>query len=1227
VIELAIESKEELLDAYESFFTLFQTDLGEFKYIDQINRMIRDGDRSLRVDYEDLVLAADIHDLDLASTVVVNPYFAIEIGAEALGNHVRIENEDYFREVTHEKDQFSLRFTSTPSKIHIRDLRASNVDSLKWLEGIIIRTTEIKSIITEAIYLCNEQQHENRLLFTDGIFVKPDRCLLDTCKAKDFSLDSRQSKLIDWQFVTLQEKPEDLPPGASPKSIPCRLIDDIVNAVRPGDRVQIGGIIRTRPTKQMKKGQVLTYDIWIDVNYVESLTKEDEYTIISPEEETYFLELAQDPKIHEHIRQSLAPAIYGMEEIKEAALAMLFSGVDKLFPDGFSTRGQPNVLIVGDPGTAKSQLLRYVQAIAPRGLYTSGKGSSAAGLTAAIIRDPDTSEITLEAGALVLADRGVCLIDEFDKMNENDRSAIHEAMEQHSYHPSTELRLADGKIVKIGSFVNDLFNILPERFIQGINCEILPISDHNFLVNSTDFKELKEIPINRVSRHKAPDHFVKMKFGNGRQIIVTPEHPIYTFNEAIVTQDANNIQKGMFVPAPRSVTYNGSNALKNNFNLGRKKILLPKFVNASLVEFLGYFVAEGYSYKGSSYEVGLSNTNLSIIEKMKNTISDAFHLEPIDYIEENRTLRIISIDLYEYLSKNFPEILTYSISKRIPEIIFHLDDPTKIIFLRAAFEGDGSVETETCSYNTSSKGLAHDYQDLLATLGIFTRISEYDYLYENEQKRRKRYKVYIRGDSLSSFTVIAGSSVKAGRKLSGLVERSLKDNYNHDVLPPGVAIRIIECLKKLGIAYDGVFHQHLTGNYGITRHLVLTHLKKMRTRVQAIKRNYHRPSNIRSLRKVINYSQEKIAQLIHTSRNRIDYIERGGYSIEQRSQLVKAAKMAIRDLIISIEEQLDYVEKLTNFRWLKVKKTEIVQNQGNYKTDWVYDITVEPTRNFVSQNLILHNTVSVAKAGIVATLNARTGVMAAANPKYGRYEPNRSFSENVNLSPAILSRFDLVFVIKDEPDISEDSVLAEHILKLHRYHGSAQTTNPPLNEEQLKKYIAYSKAHYNPTITEEAAELIENYYVNMRSAYAVTEKGKSSERVTITARQLEGIIRLAEARARAAFRNQVTKQDAQNAIDLMQFSLNQIATDPETGQHDIDAFYSGQTVTKRNKLTKLLSIIDFLYRDAGGKFEEAILYDEAEKEGISEEYAKGVVQQMRRDGSLYQPQAGWLDKP
>jgi len=207
------------------------------------------------------------------------------------------------------------------------------------------------------------------------------------------------------------------------------LTEDLVDSARPGDRVTLVGTVRASREFHLGRGASRTFDLELEANSVEVVGKEPESVQISPEEEQKILELAKDPRIHEKIIRSMAPSIYGYEDIKESIAHLLFGGRPKSLPDGITIRGDVNVLIIGDPGTAKSQLLQYVSKAAPRGLYTSGRGSTAAGLTAAVIREREGG-MTLEAGALVLADRGVCAIDEIDKMRNEDRVAIHEAMEQ-----------------------------------------------------------------------------------------------------------------------------------------------------------------------------------------------------------------------------------------------------------------------------------------------------------------------------------------------------------------------------------------------------------------------------------------------------------------------------------------------------------------------------------------------------------------------------------------------------------------------------------------------------------------------------------------------------------------------------------------------------------------------------------------------------------------------------
>ncbi len=241
-----------------------------------------------------------------------------------------------------------------------------------------------------------------------------------------FTLVREKGEFIDWQKIVVQERPEDVPGGQIPRSIEVHLTKDLVESVRPGDRVKVVGIVGL---EQYSSTGTL-YGLYMEANSVVLEEKVLEEITISKEDEVKILELARDPWIRERIVASIAPTIYGHWDLKEAIALLLFGGVPKQRPDGTRTRGDVHVLFVGDPGAAKSQLLQSAARIAPRVVYTTGKGSTAAGLTAAVLRDPRTGEYYLEAGALVLADGGVAVIDEFDKMSKDDRGVIHEAMEQ-----------------------------------------------------------------------------------------------------------------------------------------------------------------------------------------------------------------------------------------------------------------------------------------------------------------------------------------------------------------------------------------------------------------------------------------------------------------------------------------------------------------------------------------------------------------------------------------------------------------------------------------------------------------------------------------------------------------------------------------------------------------------------------------------------------------------------
>ncbi|MHA1870290.1 MAG: ATP-binding protein, partial [Promethearchaeota archaeon] len=275
---------------------------------------------------------------------------------------------------------------------------------------------------------CQTQMEIEQL---DTVLMPPKQCANPNCKnKKGFIVIAKDSKFIDWQSITIQELPEELQPGRVPYSVKGILTHDLVDKVRPGDRVKITGIYKTYPTEDRRGKKTTLFRSYIKILSIEGTSANDESLDITPEELAEIKRWSLKPDIQKIIANSVAPSILGNEHLKLAAALALFGGVRKILRDGSARRGDIHVLFVGDPGTGKSQILKQCALIAPQPVYTSGKGSSAAGLTAAVVKESDSGGLSLEAGAIVLADGGNAMIDEFDKMDKKDRVAIHEAMEQ-----------------------------------------------------------------------------------------------------------------------------------------------------------------------------------------------------------------------------------------------------------------------------------------------------------------------------------------------------------------------------------------------------------------------------------------------------------------------------------------------------------------------------------------------------------------------------------------------------------------------------------------------------------------------------------------------------------------------------------------------------------------------------------------------------------------------------
>ncbi|MBN2336516.1 minichromosome maintenance protein MCM [Candidatus Bathyarchaeota archaeon] len=671
-------------EAFTRFIEDFMDDQERFKYDTAIGEMAVKGTKSLVIDFTDIYT----FDMELARVILEDPEGLTPIFAAVVRTKLRNRDPLYAESL----NRVNVRYRNLPAATPLRRIGADHIGYLVMVNGIIVRASSITPLVVKATFRCPVCGELNHIEQSGQILAKPQKCL--ACdNRKSFELVPKESVFIDAQNVTIQERPEDLPPGQLPRSIQVELKDDLVDVARPGDRITLTGFIKLLP-KYGRGGELRTFDIQVDASYTEVSGREMELLEVSPEDEEEILEIANDPWVFQKLIGSIAPSIYGYDHIKEAVLYLLFGGVLKERED-MRIRGDVNVLLVGDPGTAKSQVLSFAARAAPRGLMTTGRGSTAAGLTAAVVKEGGTGNFVLEAGALVLADKGICCIDEIDKMREEDRGAIHPAMEQ----------------------------------------QIVPI----------------------------------------------------------------------------------------------------------------------------------------------------------------------------------------------------------------------------------------------------------------------------------------------------------------------------------------------------------------------------------------------------------------------------------------------------------------------------------------------------AKGGIVATLNARTSILAAGNPTLGRYNPYQTIAQNINLPVTILSRFDIIFILKDQPDIQRDSDMAEHILNLHR---ALTSTEPPLSLELLRKYISYAKM-VKPAITDEVIERFKDFYVKMRSA---SVEGGEAAAVAITARQLESLVRLAEARARVHLRKEISVEDAEAVINLMQKSLEQVGIDIQTGQIDIDILYTGKSRSLQNQLQKVLQVVNEMERISGSVRDDD-LYDSLQGDhGIGRAEAARLVGVLMKDGTIYSPRPGYYKR-
>jgi replicative DNA helicase Mcm len=841
--------------------------------------------------------------------------------------------------------------------------------------------------------------------------------------------------------------------------------------------------------------------------------------------------------------------------------------------------------------------------------------------TATVVKDEKMGGWVLEAGAMVLSNKGMLAVDEFEKMEETDQVAMHEALEQGCYDYGTQLTMEDGSHVAIGDFV--------ERHLNGAagEDERKDISAEGIKVMSTDFKDVRPSKIKAVRRHMA-DETLLVRLSTGQEITITPNHPVFVMRknrpEAL---EAKELAEGDWMPVPAIVPVAGRSRrfdFKPSVDGKTKGMTVPEATSPDFCEWLGLVAGEGNAEinRGRKAGIGFTNSERALVERYSSLLKGLFGIEP--YVQARgsvRMVRAISSNLRSFAEGMGGSILGKSYEKSLPDWVFTLPENEIAALLRGLFNAEGSVNCifGTVTFSTTSRKLAVQVQGLCQRLGIVSGL--YDDRSMRGGRKRPAYKIQISsGRNVAKFSSAVGLLGRKAEALARLAaKKSVSSIWDHI---PNIMGTVEEAKKTLRMSDKdsaGYILSSVRRRDSISRPLLAKMVSAFESRLDEISRmsgelgkagSY---AEYRKTRERLGISRSEIARSLGMTQQELWYWKavKGDTGLLERSiaasESIAQRMLAARDTVARLRALAD-----SPLEWASVRSISKVR-----KSQPVYDIEVNPTRTFIGNGIVCHNSVSIAKASIVATLPAQTSVLAGGNPKFSRFDEYRSIAEQINIPDTLLSRFDLKFVLKDRPNAERDRSIVDHVLKARE--GDESGIEPEIENLLIKKYIAYSKKNHKPKLTKETGRLLRDFYLKTR------KQAEGGGPVSITLRQFESMIRLSEASAKIQLSDVIRKSDAERAIRLMETSLKQLGYDTLTGRIDVDRAEGGTGFTERNMLRKLQDLINHMSQTKK-EIPMKELRQAADKEGIPEHEVGVLVDRLKREGMLFEPNPGFVQK-